>query len=391
MSAVTIQEAESTFINDEAAKTKERRDSIIIRTSIIGIITNFLLAAFKAAVGTISGSIAITMDAVNNLSDSASALITIVGTKLAQKPADKEHPFGHGRAEYLSAMIISVIILYAGVTSLVESIKKIINPTVPDYSILSLIIVAVAVIVKIVLGHFVKGVGKRVKSDALVNSGQDATMDSIISASTLVAALIFLFTKISLESWLGAVISLIIIKSGIDMLHDTISRILGEGADLELAKKIKNIVASYPNVKGPYDLILNNYGPENYIGSLHIEVPDTINARQIDDLTRDITSKVLKETGVYLTAIAVYSLNTKDPVITDMHDQIQKIVLSNKNVMQMHGFYVNWEKKAILFDMVISFDEKDRKGLYERISQQVKDIYPDFQISIIMDTDFSEE
>ncbi len=391
MSAVTIQEAESTFINDEAAKTKERRDSIIIRTSIIGIITNFLLAAFKAAVGTISGSIAITMDAVNNLSDSASALITIVGTKLAQKPADKEHPFGHGRAEYLSAMIISVIILYAGVTSLVESIKKIINPTVPDYSILSLIIVAVAVIVKIVLGHFVKGVGKRVKSDALVNSGQDATMDSIISASTLVAALIFLFTKISLESWLGAVISLIIIKSGIDMLHDTISRILGEGADLELAKKIKNIVASYPNVKGPYDLILNNYGPENYIGSLHIEVPDTINARQIDDLTRDITSKVLKETGVYLTAIAVYSLNTKDPVITDMHDQIQKIVLSNKNVMQMHGFYVNLEKKAIRFDMVISFDEKDRKGLYERISQQVKDIYPDFQISIIMDTDFSEE
>ena len=358
MSAVTIQEAESTFINDEAAKTKERRDSIIIRTSIIGIITNFLLAAFKAAVGTISGSIAITMDAVNNLSDSASALITIVGTKLAQKPADKEHPFGHGRAEYLSAMIISVIILYAGVTSLVESIKKIINPTVPDYSILSLIIVAVAVIVKIVLGHFVKGVGKRVKSDALVNSGQDATMDSIISASTLVAALIFLFTKISLESWLGAVISLIIIKSGIDMLHDTISRILGEGADLELAKKIKNIVASYPNVKGPYDLILNNYGPENYIGSLHIEVPDTINARQIDDLTRDITSKVLKETGVYLTAIAVYSLNTKDPVITDMHDQIQKIVLSNKNVMQMHGFYVNLEKKAIRFDMVISFDEK---------------------------------
>jgi len=391
MSAVTIQEAESTFINDEAAKTKERRDSIIIRTSIIGIITNFLLAAFKAAVGTISGSIAITMDAVNNLSDSASALITIVGTKLAQKPADKEHPFGHGRAEYLSAMIISVIILYAGVTSLVESIKKIINPTVPDYSILSLIIVAVAVIVKIVLGHFVKGVGKRVKSDALVNSGQDATMDSIISASTLVAALIFLFTKISLESWLGAVISLIIIKSGIDMLHDTISRILGEGADLELAKKIKNIVASYPNVKGPYDLILNNYGPDNYIGSLHIEVPDTINARQIDDLTRDITSKVLKETGVYLTAIAVYSLNTKDPVITDMHDQIQKIVLSNKNVMQMHGFYVNLEKKAIRFDMVISFDEKDRKGLYERISQQVKDIYPDFQISIIMDTDFSEE
>ncbi len=175
------------------------------------------------------------------------------------------------------------------------------------------------------------------------------------------------------------------------MLHDTISRILGEGADLELAKKIKNIVASYPNVKGPYDLILNNYGPENYIGSLHIEVPDTINARQIDDLTRDITSKVLKETGVYLTAIAVYSLNTKDPVITDMHDQIQKIVLSNKNVMQMHGFYVNLEKKAIRFDMVISFDEKDRKGLYERISQQVKDIYPDFQISIIMDTDFSEE
>lgn len=391
MSAVSIQEAEGTLISDEAAKTKERRDSIIIKTSVIGIITNFLLAAFKAAVGMISGSIAITMDAVNNLSDSASALITIVGTKLAAKPADKEHPFGHGRAEYLAAMIISVIILYAGVTSLIESIKKIIHPTIPEYTILSLIIVAVAVVVKIVLGHFVKGVGRRVKSDALVNSGTDATMDSVISASTLVAALIFLFTKVSLEAWLGAVISLIIIKSGIDMLRETISRILGEGADVGMAIKIKKIVASFPDVRGAYDLVLNNYGPENYLGSLHIEIPDTLNAAQIDDLTRDITAKVLKETGVYLTAIAVYSLNTKDPVITDMHDQIQKVVLSNKNVIQMHGFYVNMEKKAIRFDMVISFDEKDRRALYERISQQVRDLYPDFNISINMDTDFSEE
>ena len=193
--------------NEEIAGTKSR-NAVIIRTSIIGILANVFLAAFKAVVGFASNSIAIVMDAVNNVSDAASSVITIVGTKLAGKEPDRKHPFGYGRIEYLSAMVISILVLYAGITAFVESVKKIINPDTPDYSAVTLIIVAVAVVVKIILGRYVKGVGKKVNSDSLVNSGEDATLDSIISASTLVAAAIYLIFHISLEAWLGAIIAL---------------------------------------------------------------------------------------------------------------------------------------------------------------------------------------
>ena len=209
----------------------QSRDKTIVKTSIIGIIANVFLAAFKAFVGFASNSIAIVMDAVNNLSDAASSLITIVGTKLAGKEADKKHPFGYGRVEYLSAMVISLLVLYAGITAFTESVKKIIEPDTPDYSTTALVIVAVAVVIKIILGKYVKSVGKKVNSDSLVNSGEDAILDSVISASTLVAAAVYLIFGLSLEAWLGAVIAVVIIKSGFQMLRDTLSQILGERAD----------------------------------------------------------------------------------------------------------------------------------------------------------------
>ena len=209
------------------------RNQTIIRTSIIGILANVFLAAFKAVAGLTANSIAIVMDAVNNISDAASSVITIVGTKLAGKEPDRKHPFGYGRIEYLSAMIISILVLYAGITALSESVRKIIYPDTPDYSAVTLIIVAVAVIVKIFLGRYVKHVGEKVHSDSLINSGEDATLDSIISASTLVAAGIYLKFHISLEAWLGAAISLVIIRSGIQMLRDALSQILGQRADAQ--------------------------------------------------------------------------------------------------------------------------------------------------------------
>ena len=259
-------------ITEDIKGTERSREKTIIRTSIIGIIANVLLAAFKAVVGLMANSIAIVLDAVNNISDAGSSLITIVGTKLAGREPDKKHPFGYGRIEYLSAMIISVIVLYAGISSLIESVKKIIHPQAADYSALSLIIVAAAVVVKILLGRYVKRVGQRVNSDSLINSGQDASLDSIISASTLAAAAIYLIFHISLEAWLGAVISIVIIKSGIEMLRDTISKILGEHNDLELARQIRQTITGFDGVQGVYDLVLNNYGPDNWNGSVHIEI-----------------------------------------------------------------------------------------------------------------------
>ena len=338
-----------------------------------------------------TNSIAIVLDAVNNISDAGSSLITIVGTKLAGKEPDKKHPFGYGRIEYLSAMIISVIVLYAGITSFVESVKQIISPKTPEYNTISLIIVAVAVIVKIVLGRYVKGVGIKVNSDSLINSGADATLDSIISASTLLAAGIFLIFHISLEAWLGAIISVVIIKSGIEMLRDTISQILGERNDKELAKAIYATVLSFPDVQGAYDLVLNNYGPDTWNGSIHIEVPDTYSADRLDQLIREITMKVIHEHQVILTAIGVYSVNTKDETIISTKKQVEDIIFSHEYVTQMHGFYLQKEQKTMRFDIVISFNAKERRAVYNEVLADVQKAFPDYELQIALDTDFAEE
>ena len=338
-----------------------------------------------------TNSIAIVLDAVNNISDAGSSLITIIGTKLAGREPDKKHPFGYGRIEYLSAMIISAIVLYAGITSFVESVKQIIHPETPEYTAVSLVIVAVAVVVKILLGRYVKSVGVKVNSDSLVNSGEDATLDSVISASTLVAAGIFLIFHVSLEAWLGAVISIVIIRSGIEMLKDTISQLLGEKNDPELARSIKQTVTGFPGVQGAYDLVLNNYGPDAWNGSIHIEVPDTYSADQLDQLIRDIQMAVYKQHQVILTAIGVYSVNTKDEEIIETRKKVLEIVFSHPYVKQMHGFYLIKDQKIMRFDIVVSFDAGDRRAVYEEVVSDVQKAFPDYTLHVAMDTDFAEE
>lgn len=370
--------------------TADDRDRKIIRTSIIGILANIFLVAFKAFIGLTSNSIAIVMDAVNNLSDAASSVITIIGTKLARREADRKHPFGYGRIEYLSAMVISVLVLYAGITAFIESVKKIITPETPDYTPVALIIVAAGVIVKIALGLYVKSVGKKVNSDSLINSGQDATLDSIISASTLVAAAVYIIFHISLEAWLGAVIAVVIIKSGIEMLRDTLSKILGERADAELAREIKRTVNSFPEVLGSYDLVLHNYGPDAFHGSVHIEVPDTFTADELDRLTRKLTAAVYEKTGVILTAVGVYSSNTKDALAVKTRKRVSEIALSHEHVMQMHGFYIDSEEKSIRFDIIVSFDAKDRREVCRQVTADIQKAFPDYRLEIVLDTDFSE-
>lgn len=375
----------------QAAGMELSRSQTIIRTSIIGIAANVSLAGFKAVIGLVTGSIAIVLDAVNNISDAGSSLITIIGTKLAGRAPDKKHPFGYGRIEYLSAMIISVIVLYAGITSFMESVKQILHPQTPDYSPISLVIVAAAVVVKILLGRYVKSVGVRVNSDSLINSGEDASLDAVISASTLAAAGIFLAFHVSLEAWLGAVISIVIIKSGIDMLKDTISQILGEKNDPELAKSIKQTVTSFPDVQGAYDLVLNNYGPDTWNGSIHIEVPDTYSADRLDQLIRNIQMAVYSKNHVILTAIGVYSVNTMDEEVIRARKKVQEIAFSHANVIQMHGFYLVKEEKNMRFDLVISFDEKDRRTLFAEVVSEVQKAFPDYTLQAAMDTDFAEE
>ena len=364
------------------------REKTIIRTSVIGILANLFLAGFKAAVGLLSNSIAVVLDAVNNLSDALSSVITIIGTKLAGRKPDKKHPYGHGRIEYITATIISVIVLYAGVTSLVESVKKIIHPETPDYGAAALIIIAVAVLVKLLLGAYVKKTGRRVNSDALVASGEDARNDAVISAATLAAAAVYLLWHVSLEAWLGAIISLVILKSGYEMLKQTLSRILGERVESELSLAVKQTVSSFPEVSGAYDLILHSYGPDMLMGSIHIEVPDTMTAGALDQLERDITDRVAEEHHVYLTGISIYSVNTTDDVVAHAREDIRRRVMSHDHVLQLHGFHMHDDE--IRFDVVIGFEAPDRKALFAAICEEVRAAYPDYRVYIAMDSDMSD-
>lgn len=375
---------------EQAAQKAASRDSRIVRASAIGIFANVALAAFKAVIGTMTHSIAITLDAVNNLSDAGSSVITIAGTKLAGKEPDKKHPFGYGRVEYLSAMLISVIVLYAGITSLTESVKSILHPETPDYSAASLVIIAAAVIVKLMLGTYARRTGESTHSDSLVNSGRDALMDAVISASTLLAAGIYLIFHVSLEAWLGAVIALVIVKSGVGMLRETLSEILGERADAKLAVAIKKTVTGFPQVRGAYDLILNNYGPDKFNGSIHIDVPDTLSAADLDDLLRRIQVKVYMDHHVVLTAIGIYSVNTHDPEAAAMEQHVRGLVMAVPHVLQMHGFYVDKPHHVLRFDVVISFDSPDRHETYRQVVKRVKEAYPDYLIAGALDTDYSE-
>ena len=367
-----------------------QREKGIIRTSIIGIIANIFLAGFKAVVGLLSKSVAITFDAVNNLSDALSSIITIIGAKIAGKQPDKKHPLGHGRVEYLSAMIIAIIILYAGVTALIESIKKIIHPETPDYSTAAIVIVTVAIFVKIFLGLYVRKKGQEYKSDALVGSGKDALFDAVISTATLIAAIVFILSGVSLESYLGVIISGIIIKSGIDMLRETISEILGERVDADLARNVKQIITEFPDVGGAYDLVIHNYGPEKMIGSVHIEVPEKMTARELDKLGRDITMKVYEETGVLMTGVSVYSINSEDEEAVQIEKDIKEVCLSHDGVLEVHGFYLERSDNTVRFDVIIDYDIKDRESIYNHITAEIQEKYPGYKICPLLDVDMSE-
>ena len=374
--------------DDLTPETLESRDRIIVRTSVIGILANVFLAAFKAVIGLLSNSIAVVLDAVNNLSDALSSVITIVGTKLAGKRPDKKHPLGYGRIEYLSAMIVSGIVLYAGITSFVESVKKIFAPETPDYSIISLVIIAVAVAVKILLGRYVKARGREVNSGSLVASGSDALFDAILSSSVLACAIIFMLSGLSLEAYVGVVISCFIVKSGVEMMIETLNEILGTRPDKEVTDKVKSILKSDPAVRGAYDLVMFNYGPDRDFASVHLELPDTMTVREVDALTRRVEDKVYQETGVILTGVSMYSYNTGDDEAARIRSEVSGMVLAHDWAVQMHGFYIDLEAKDIRFDVVMSFDIDPQEGL-KTVYDEMHAAYPDYTLHISPDVDVS--
>lgn len=365
------------------------RSQQIIRTSWTGIIANILLASFKAAVGLISSSVAIVMDAVNNLSDALSSVITIIGTKLSQRPADRKHPFGFGRIEYFSAIIIAVIVLSAGITSLIESVKKIFDPTEPSYTTTSLVVIIVAIVVKLLLGLYVKRKGQQLKSDALIASGSDALFDSIITLATLLSAGVMMIWNVSLDGILGALISVVIIKAGIEMFASPVNELLGSSIPAEFTSQIKKEVSAFDGVHGVFDLILHNYGPDVKIGSLHINVYDTMSAHDIHLLTRKISTSMFDKHGIIMT-VGVYAVATGDNKQAELQSRVVQTISTHKEIIQVHGFLLSEEDKMLSVDVVPDITEHDDAALIARLTAEIQPLAPDYHILIAVDHNYSE-
>lgn len=371
----------------KSTKNQSPREKAIAKTSVIGIITNLFLVGFKAAVGIISNSIAVILDAVNNLSDALSSLVTMIGNFLAGRKPDKTHPLGHGRVEYISAMIVAALVIYAGITACVESVKKIIEPAEVDYSTVSLIIIGVAVVVKIGLGLYFKKVGKNVNSAALSASGTDALFDAVLSTSVLASAIVFVAFGVNLEAYVGVIIALFIIKAGFSMLKETLDEIVGHRADRELVNAIKQTVCEDSCVHGAYDLIIHSYGPEKHVASVHVEVPDYMTADEIDEMERRISAAVYAKHGVIMAGIGIYSMNTKDEEIRALKSRVISLITTHENVLQVHGFYLNKETKTVSVDVILDFATPDMQAETEEIKKELAVVFPQYKFNVINDID----
>ena len=287
----------------------------------------------------------------------------------------------------MTSLIVSGIVLYAGITAMVESIKKIIHPEMADYSMLTIVILSAGIAVKFILGIYVKKKGKEVHSDSLVASGSDAFNDAVLSISALISAIIYIVFNISLEAYVGIFLSAFIIKTGIELIKESVDNMLGIRIEIDLARQIKKEVTKEKDVQGAFDLILNDYGPDWYLGSIHIEVFDTLSVADVDKISRKITKNIAEKYGVILHTIGVYSVNTRDKKI---HKNIKDIVFSHVGVLQMYGFYFDESAKSISFDIIIDFNSKNQEEIYKEIYDEVQNQYKDYHISITLDIDISD-
>ncbi len=371
---------------DSGKKNKPyNRKALIIKAGIIGVVANFLLAAFKALAGFLTNSIAITLDGINSLSDGLGSIITITGARLSEKAPDKKHPMGYGRIEYISSMIVTVIVLLAGFTSAVESLKSILSPGEIVYDYFSLFIVLVSIIVKIFLSIYMIRTGKKAESKALIAAGSDSKFDAILSLSVLLSALISLYFGISLEAYIGLVISIFIIKAGLSMFKSTMDDILGKRIDRHFLSDIKKTICSDPDALGAHDLILHNYGTGKFTGSVHVEVPDSLTAVDIDLMQRRIYNSVYEKHNVTLEAIGIYALSSEfDP----LRDRINDIIRKHKDVLRSHGFFFDPDAHIMRFDIIINYDAKNRDEICEKVKADVQAEFPGWEIHITPDIDF---
>lgn len=362
------------------------RYSQTVRVSVVGIVANIVLTVAKVLVGVVSGSIAVVLDGINSLTDVFSSVATIIGARIASLRPTRKFPFGYGRVEYITSIIIAAIIIAAGGIALWESIGKILDPTIPDYSAATLAVLLAAVIVKVVLWYIYVRTAKKINSQPLRASGIDALYDAILTLGTLASALICIFFGINLDGWVGAIIALFVLRAGLLVLRDAIVSLIGERPDNDLVYQIRDLIADHEGVLGVYDLIIDSFGVEFRFVAAHIEVSDCMTAAQIHDLCRHISEDLDKDFNA-VAILGIYASNSRGEY-TDIRDALANLVEHHPEILQIHGFYVDEKQSTIDFDMVVDFDH-DAEEVSEHITDEMKELYPEYNFNVIVDADFT--
>ncbi|EGG91050.1 hypothetical protein HMPREF0491_02400 [Lachnospiraceae oral taxon 107 str. F0167] len=366
----------------------ERRKKII-GVSIIGIVANLLLGVLKAVLGLLSGSIALISDALNNITDSSSSLITIVGTKLAAKAPDKQHPFGHGRTEYLTSLLIGGIVFLTGFQSLISSVKAVFNKEDINTDITTVIIIIATIAAKILLGTFTENSGKKLNSTALIASGADAKNDAVVSVVTLISSILYMFAKISVDGIAGVIISVFILKTAYEVLSDTIKKLLGERVDGEMVRGIKDIVRNTEGVINCFDLILNDYGPDFYTGSINVEIEDDRSIGEMYPILHEAQTKIYNKYNVFL-VFGFYSVDVDDERYIKIKSLLKNYKENERHIINYHGIVIDEKDKTIYCDITRDFDITS-ETVIENVNRILKEEFPEYNIHVNIDTEFSGE
>lgn len=360
----------------------------VVTVSIVGILVNVALGVIKIIVGNAANSVAVTSDAVNNFADSISSLVTIITMIIVGKGATRKHPFGFGRVEYFSSIIISVLVLFTGGEFMVESIKHIIHPAATSYGNIALVLLVVAILAKIFLGLYTRRQGKKANSPNLVASGQDALSDAILTGVTFVGALLSRFAHWNIDGWIGAIVSIFVLKSGLEILLDVVNKLLGDRPDAELGDMIMKEITAAPGIIGAYDLILHNYGPNIFIGNVNVELDEQLSIRDAYEIVKPLSVKIANEYGVFM-YFGFYAVNTTDEKTMEMNRKVKDTLLKDPDVLQVHAFYVEQDKKFMSFDVVLDFNVKDQLAKEKAIRDKVHSLFPDYEVEMVFDKDYT--
>lgn len=361
-------------------KDKKDRSAYGVLAGIVGIICNVFLFAGKLIIGLLINSSAVMTDSFNNLSDAASSVISLVGAKLAAKPADKEHPFGHGRYEYIVALIVSFIILEVGISCFKTSIDKIFHPEDLNISLIALIILIVSVFVKIWLSLFNRKLGKKIDSKVLLATARDALGDVFVTSATIVSLLIYRFLDLNVDGYMGCIVAILVLWAGISVARDTIEPLLGEAVPEELYKEICEKVCSYEGIEGTHDLIVHSYGPARRMASVHAEIKNTLSIETAHEIVDKIEQDVIRDLNIFL-VIHMDPIDTDNEAVQSTRKTISDAVKEKDPSASIHDFRMvsGTDQINLIFDLVLPYSYKkeeckkftaDLEGKLKKIDQR---------------------